>query len=78
MDVLVIGSFMMDHIVITDRIPLKGETFIGNDFFLAPGGKGVNQAVAAAKLGAKVGMAGKLGDDVNGKEFLNILEKKQS
>ena len=71
--VLVIGSFMMDHVVQTSRIPEDGETVIGTSFARFPGGKGANQAVAAARLGADVTMVGKVGDDNYGDEFLSIL-----
>ncbi|MGY3776383.1 ribokinase [Helcococcus sueciensis] len=74
MDILVIGSFMMDHIIKTPRAPIKGETIIGDSLKIMPGGKGINQAVAASRLGANVSMAGMLGDDVHGKSFLKVLE----
>jgi len=50
----VVGSSNMDLVVKTPRIPLLGETVLGGDFVMVPGGKGANQAVAAAKLGAEV------------------------
>jgi ribokinase len=64
--VLVIGSFMMDLVVRTPRVPETGETIIGTSFHRFPCGKGANQAVAAARLGAQVKMAGKAGADVFG------------
>lgn len=75
MSILVIGSFMMDHIASTKRAPNRGETIVGNDFKIMPGGKGVNQAVAAARLGDDVVMAGSVGNDLYGEEFIGILEK---
>lgn len=72
--ILVIGSFMMDLVVRTDKVPEMGETVIGKSFGRFPGGKGANQAVAAARLGAQVTMAGKLGQDVFGDQMLAALQ----
>src|SRR5690625_2808477 len=72
--VLVIGSFMMDRVVRTPRTPADGETIIGTNFQRFPGGKGANQAVAAARLGADVIMAGKLGQDEFGDEMLEAIQ----
>ena len=52
--IVVVGSSNMDLVVKSPRIPDKGETILGGDFIMTPGVKGVNQAVAAAKLGAEV------------------------
>lgn len=68
--ILVVGSFVMDLIVTTPRFPEKGETVLGSGFRTAPGGKGANQAVQAARLGARVTMVGKVGKDSFGKELL--------
>lgn len=72
---VVIGSFMMDLVVRTPRAPQNGETIIGNSFARFPGGKGANQACAAAKLGATVAMAGKVGADPFGEELTSAVEK---
>ncbi|QTO53686.1 ribokinase [Duffyella gerundensis] len=64
MDIAVIGSNMVDLITYTNRLPEAGETLEAPDFALGCGGKGANQAVAAAKLGASVMMVGKVGDDL--------------
>ena len=61
----------MDLIVSTKRFPASGETVIGTDFSTAPGGKGANQAVQAARLGAAVTMIGKVGEDDFGKQLLD-------
>lgn len=74
MKILVIGSFMMDLVVRTNRFPQTGETIIGSSFSKFPGGKGANQAVAAARLGAEVTMVGKVGTDPFGDEFLTTLK----
>ena len=71
--ILVVGSFMMDLVVRTPRVPENGETIIGTSFNRFPGGKGANQAVAAARLGGAVTMAGKVGSDDFGDEFLSVL-----
>lgn len=61
--ITVVGSLNMDLVVRTPRIPRPGETIIGSDFHTVPGGKGANQAVAAARLGARVSMVGRVGQD---------------
>ncbi|MCE5342512.1 MAG: ribokinase [Eubacteriales bacterium] len=67
--ILVVGSFVMDLIVSTRRFPQSGETVLGFDYRTATGGKGANQAVQAARLGADVTFVGKVGDDPFGKEL---------
>jgi ribokinase len=64
--VTVVGSFNMDLLARTPRMPVKGETILGGPFYMGPGGKGANQAVAAARLGAEVSMVVKLGKDMFG------------
>jgi ribokinase len=64
--VLVIGSLNMDLVARCERLPAMGQTVFGQDFFTAAGGKGANQAVAAARLGARVTMAGCVGADAFG------------
>lgn len=73
MDIVVIGSLNMDMVVRTNRSPDAGETLIGQAFALSPGGKGANQAVAAARLGAEVSMIGRVGKDTFGSEMLEII-----
>jgi ribokinase len=73
--VTVIGSINMDLVTIASRVPSQGETILGEKFRLIPGGKGANQAVAAARLGAKVHMIGAVGTDAFGKELLHCLER---
>ncbi len=70
--ILVVGSFVMDQIVTTEILPREGQTVLAKNFHKAPGGKGANQAVQAARLGAEVTMVGKLGRDVNGEELLKV------
>jgi ribokinase len=64
--ITVVGSLNMDLVVRAPRIPQPGETIIGGDFRTVPGGKGANQAVAAARLGAQVSMVGRVGGDAFG------------
>ena len=73
--ICVVGSCNYDMIAYTDRLPKQGETIMGNDFKMGFGGKGANQAVTAAKLGAEVIMVAKLGEDVFGKETLENFKK---
>ncbi len=61
--IVILGVFVADTAFRADRAPRMGETIIGNSFALGPGGKGSNQAVAAAKLGADVTFLSKLGRD---------------
>ena len=62
-DIVVVGSMNMDLVVRVTSLPEPGETVLGYDFASYPGGKGTNQAVAAARLGASVAMAGRVGAD---------------
>lgn len=69
----VVGSINIDQTVTAERIPLKGETLPGGNLRYIPGGKGANQAVAMAKLGAQVEMFGCVGDDSNGQQMVANL-----
>ncbi|WP_339187419.1 ribokinase [Paenibacillus sp. FSL R5-0490] len=68
--ICVIGSSSMDLVVTSSRRPGAGETVLGDSFKTVPGGKGANQAVAAARLGAEVAMIGRVGDDAFGKDIV--------
>jgi ribokinase len=68
--IVVIGSINMDLVCRTPHMPVGGETILGSEFVTIPGGKGANQAVAAAKLGGDVHMIGRVGDDDFGKRLL--------
>jgi ribokinase len=72
-NICVIGSLNMDLVVNVDNMPKKGQTIIGNSFKEVPGGKGANQAVAAAKLNGNVKMIGKVGNDGFGQTLINAL-----
>jgi ribokinase len=69
----VVGSANMDLVFRTPRMPLIGETIAGGDFHQIPGGKGANQAVAAARLGAAVKFIGRVGDDAFGARLRDCL-----
>jgi len=71
--VVVVGSINMDLVARSARIPHAGETVIGGDFRTVPGGKGANQAVAAARMGAQVRMLGRVGVDSFGNQLLDNL-----
>ena len=71
--IAVVGSLNMDLVVRAPHMPVPGETVIGSDFRTIPGGKGANQAVAAARLGAQVTMIGRVGDDDFGQAQLRNL-----
>jgi ribokinase len=73
--IVVVGSINLDLVAATDRIPIAGETVRGFSFRTFPGGKGANQAVAAARLGGSVSMIGRLGSDAFGVELRDSLEK---
>lgn len=73
--VLVVGSINMDLVVETNTFPRLGETLFGNRFSTFAGGKGANQAVAAARLGAQVSMLGCVGNDAFGAELKAGLEQ---
>ncbi|HQG47611.1 MAG TPA: ribokinase [Sedimentisphaerales bacterium] len=69
--IVVVGSSNMDLVVKAARIPAPGETILGGEFLMVAGGKGANQAVAAAKLGAKVFFVARLGNDLFGRKSLD-------
>jgi ribokinase len=72
-NIVVVGSLNMDLVVQVPNIPKPGETVLGNNFASYPGGKGANQAVAAARLGATVTMIGQVGADNYGESLINNL-----
>jgi len=72
--VVVVGSLNIDSVVAVERHPLPGETLLGGDLVKHFGGKGANQAVAAARAGARVGFVGRVGDDPDGDAYLRRLQ----
>lgn len=75
--ILVIGSLNMDLVVAVPRQPLPGETILGSNTNHYPGGKGANQAVAAARAGGQVQMAGQIGSDDFGRQLKHNLKRNQ-
>lgn len=73
--ITVVGSINMDLVTITSQVPKRGETLFGDHFQMNPGGKGANQAVAVARLGADVHMIGCVGNDRFGKDILEYLQE---
>lgn len=71
--IVVVGSINMDLVVQMPKLPRPGETLHGDSFQTIPGGKGANQAVATARLGARVTLIGRVGDDVFGETLLKSL-----
>ena len=72
-NIVVVGSLNMDLVIQVPLIPKPGETVLGDNFATFPGGKGANQAVAAARLGASVAMVGQVGADTYGESLINNL-----
>jgi ribokinase len=73
--IVVVGSITMDLVTRTPKIPAIGQTLIGTGFETTPGGKGANQAVAAARLGYPVAMVAKVGDDAYGTALVENLKR---
>ncbi|MET8222984.1 ribokinase [Streptomyces sp. NPDC005301] len=70
-DLLVVGSANADLVIGVERRPAAGETVLGSDLAVHPGGKGANQAVAAARLGARTALLARVGDDAHGRLLLD-------
>lgn len=73
--ILVLGGINMDLVTVTPRFPGPGETVVGSRFLTYPGGKGANQAVAAARMGGKVFMVGRVGTDIFGTQLVDALTR---
>ncbi len=73
--IFVVGSANTDMVVMSKSLPVPGETIMGGQFFMNAGGKGANQAVAAARLGGAVTLIAKVGNDIFGKQTLESLHK---
>lgn len=74
-NICVVGSCAMDLVVTSSKRPQAGETVLGEKFSIVPGGKGANQAIAAARLGAQVTMIGCVGTDIYGDAILHNLKQ---
>ncbi|MCX6212406.1 MAG: ribokinase [Bacteroidetes bacterium] len=75
--IIIVGSANTDMVVKAKTLPLPGETILGGEFFMNAGGKGANQAVAAARLGGDVLLVAKVGDDIFGKQTIEGLQKEK-
>lgn len=73
--IIVIGSANADLVIHSDKMPELGETLLGRNFQINAGGKGLNQAVAIAKLGGNVSFLGAVGKDANGQTLMNTLSE---
>ena len=73
-NIIVLGGINMDLIATVSKFPTPGESIVGKRFFITPGGKGANQAVGVAKLGANVRMIGRVGNDTFGPVLLENLQ----
>lgn len=74
-NITVVGSANTDMVILADHFPSPGETILGGKFLMNPGGKGANQAVAAARLGGKVSFISRVGEDIFGQETFQHLNK---
>ncbi|MEA5580960.1 ribokinase [Nodularia harveyana UHCC-0300] len=74
MSIIVFGSINIDLVATTSRLPIAGETILGEDFFKIPGGKGANQAVALARLEIPTHLVGRVGADNFGEELVQKLQ----
>ena len=72
--ILSLGGINMDLVTFSNRLPADGETVVGDRFVTYPGGKGANQAVAAARMGARSAMVGRVGDDMFGPQLTDLLQ----
>ena len=75
MSISVLGIYVADLVFFGKKIPVEGETILGNNFVIGPGGKGSNQAVAAAKAGVKTYFISKIGDDQFGEMAIKIYDE---
>lgn len=73
--IVVLGSCNTDMVIKSERLPAPGETILGGQFLMNPGGKGANQAVAASRLGGDVTFICKTGNDIFGQEFVELFKK---
>ncbi|HEY5917187.1 MAG TPA: ribokinase [Chryseolinea sp.] len=73
--IIVVGSSNTDMVIKAEKFPMPGETLLGGEFFLFPGGKGANQAVAAARLGGNVIFIAKVGNDIFGEQALQQFKR---
>jgi ribokinase len=75
--IVVVGSSNTDMVIKADHLPVAGETIIGGTFFMNPGGKGANQAVAAARLKGNVTFIAKIGNDIFGRQSVQMFKEEK-
>lgn len=75
--IVIVGSTNMDMVVTSVHIPVPGETVLADSFFMNPGGKGANQAVAVARLGGSISFISKVGNDIFGKQFIQLFDEER-
>ena len=75
MSISILGIYVADLVFFGKKIPVEGETILGNNFIIGPGGKGSNQAVAAAKAGVKTYFISKIGNDQFGEMAKKFMLK---
>lgn len=75
--IVVIGSCNTDMVIKSERLPVPGETVLGGKFFMNPGGKGANQAVAVARLGGNVSFVSKTRNDVFGRQSIELYDSER-
>lgn len=73
--IIVLGSLITDLVTRAAHFPRPGESLVGNDFTMFLGGKGINQAVTAARMGANVRLIGRVGSDTFGDAFFPVLAR---
>ena len=76
--IVVIGSSNTDMVIKCEHLPTPGETILGGTFFMNAGGKGANQAVAAARLNGDVTFIAKVGNDVFGRQAIELFKQRKN
>ena len=74
--IIVVGIFVVDLAFVASKLPLPGETIIGDNYIIGPGGKGSNQSVAISRSGGKASLIARIGDDQFGKLEEIFIKKK--
>ena len=75
MSIVVLGSLITDMVTRAPRFPFAGESLVGDEFAVFLGGKGINQAITARRIGAHVTIVGRVGTDIFGDAFFSILHE---
>ena len=75
--IVVVGIFVVDLAFVASKLPLPGETIIGDNYIIGPGGKGSNQSVAISRSGGKASLIARIGDDQFGEVGRNLYQKEK-